>query len=172
MNVQINGLVSRIVGIVAILIVCFMISPIYTANASIQTAITSATNHASFLILPTLLPFGPILILLGLFFMGGLLAWKGQSLQSGMGYMIGTIVSIIGTIMILSIFPSILTSFDGTLTVLLAASDTIGVLFLGTVLPLLLYLVVAIGPAIMPAVKLYQSGKKGKSGKTASAMAY
>ena len=83
MNVQINGLVSRIVGIITILITVVLIAPIYTSNAGIATAITSPSNAASFLVLPTLLPFGPIIILLGLLFMGGLLIFKAQDMQVG-----------------------------------------------------------------------------------------
>jgi hypothetical protein len=171
MNVKINGLIARIIGIVAILIAVTMIGPIYTANAGIQTAITNAVNEPSFLVLPTLLPFGPIIILLGLLFAGGLLVWKGEQLGAGISYIIGLVVSVVGVIMVLSFFPSLVNQFDATLTTLIGAGDTIGELFVGTVLPLLIYLLVAIAPAVTPGIAAVR-GRKGKKGKTASALAY
>jgi hypothetical protein len=174
MNIQINTLVGRIMAIITILVAVFMIAPIYTANSGIATAITSAVNTSKFLVLPTLLPFGPIIILLGLLFTGGLMAFKPVDMNIGIGYMIGTVIPIVGTIMILSIFPSIIHSFDGALTAIVAANDTIGELFIGTVLPLLIYLLVAVAPSITPAVAEYKSrkSKTKASPKTATAAAY
>ena len=173
MNVQINGLVSRIVGIITILITVVLIAPIYTSNAGIATAITSASNTASFLVLPTLLPFGPIIILLGLLFMGGLLIFKAQDMQVGVNYMVGIVISVVGVIIVLSVFPAFIKSLNTTLTTVIASNDTIGELFLGTVIPLLLYLTVAIAPSITPAYQAVKNRIKGKSkGKSSSAMAY
>jgi hypothetical protein len=95
-----------------------------------------------------------------LLFTGGLLTFKGSKIGSGIGYMIGIVVTIVGVIMVLSFFPSLIDQLDTTLTAI--SSDTIGVLFLGTVVPLLIYLMVAVAPAVVGGVGAYRSSRKGK----------
>ena len=160
MNIKVNGLISRIFGIVAILVVLALISPIYDANTAISAAITSASNTSSFLVLPTLVPFGVILIVLGLLFTGGLLALKPQS--GGIGLIITSVIEVIAVIIILSFFPTIIGQMDGILTTAISASDTIGELFFGTVIPLLIYLIVAVAPAATGGVAYIRSRGKGK----------
>lgn len=172
MNGNISNVLSKVFGLIGILVTLTMISTIYTANVAINTAITSATNSASFLVLPTLIPFGGILIPLGLLFGSGMLLWKGQKATAGIGYIVTSVLTIIAVLIALNFFPSIITSFDTILTSAIAASDTIGELFYGLVFPLLLYLLIVVAPAF-PAGVSYVKNKVGKKkARTASAVAY
>ena len=83
--------------------------------------------------------------------------------------MVGIVISVVGVIIVLSVFPAFIKSLNTTLTTVIASNDTIGELFLGTVIPLLLCLTVAIAPSITPAYQTIKNKVKGKGkGKTSA----
>jgi len=167
MNGKLTQMLSKIFGVVGILISIMMVGNIYTSNAAIGTAITAAVNSASFLILPDILPFGVVLILLGLVFSQIMLVWKGTG-NMGIAAIVGTVLQVVGVILMLSFFPSIIDGLDGALTTIIAAADTINELVFGTIVPLIIYLAVIATSVATPVAMKLADGKKGGKKKAAA----
>lgn len=159
-NGKLMGLLSKVFGILGVLIVIAMVGTLYDSNTAIADAITAAVNAASFLILPDILPFGIIIILLGLLFSQIWVIWRGSS--GGIISVIAPVLSVVGVVMVLGFFPTIIDSLDDALTIVIAAGDDINELFLGTIVPLLIYLMVAAGSVATPAVSYARSRRSSK----------
>lgn len=157
---------SKIFGFLVIAFAAILSPAIYTANIALRTS-ANVTTHMPTLV--TVAGFGAIIIILGLLFSGGMLAYagsKGGGGSAGKGEILKVVTSIVGLVVILSMFPGlIITPFHTLIDAAIAAGDAIGQAIYPFI-PLLVYVAVigAAGWAQTSAYKSYKGKGKKKAG--------
>jgi hypothetical protein len=148
MNMQ--GLFSKIMGFLVIIITLALAPSINTANATV-----AAANLTNLIGMDVVTDFGAPLIVLGLLVVGGIFVWKGTG-GASMAELFKTISLVIVAIVALTFMEDIVT-YTNTL---IAASSGFAVTLYG-IIPLLVYLgiIAAVG---FTGKSAYSGGKKGK----------
>ena len=143
-----QGLFSKIMGFLVIIITLALAPSINTANATV-----AAGNLTNLIGLSVVTQFGAPLIVLGLLVVGGVFVWKGTSGQ-GMGDLMRTISLVIVAIVGLTFMDNIV---DYTNT-LIAASSGFAITLYG-IIPLIVYLgiVASVG---FTGYNAYKGGRK------------
>ena len=141
-----SGTLSKILWFLTIVFAAVLAGPIYIANNAIGTAINTATylgaNLTSFYsILATIRPYGPILMILGLFVVAGVMGYetfKGTYSYGGKGDLYRVFGVALGLLIILAFFPAIITAFNTVIGSASAAGDTLGTTIF-PIIPVLIY---------------------------------
>ena len=161
-----GNVMSKIFGFLVIAFAAILSPAIYTANQAIWVS-ANATGH--FATMLTVVSFGALIIILGLMFSGGMLAYagtRGGGGSAGKGEIVKVVLSIVSIVVILSMFPGlIITPFHTLIDAAIAAGDAIGQ-SIYPFIPLLVYVAVigAAGWAQTSAYKSYKGKGKKKAG--------
>ena len=151
-----QGLFSKIMGFLVIIITLALAPSINTANATV-----AAANLTNLIGMDVVTDFGAPLIVLGLLVVGGIFAWKGTQ-GSSMGELFKTISLVIIAIVALTFMEDIV----GYTNTLIAASSGFAVTLYG-IIPLLVYL----GVIASVGYTGYQGYRGSKKAKKANAFA-
>lgn len=157
-----GNLVPKILGWVTVIVALALAPSINTANTAIDTAWGAATNNATMIGMGTVVDFGAPIMVIGLLFSGGLLAMGkvGDGTIKGMMSIIGACVI---TIVVLNIFPNVITYVDDLITASTGFAQTVY-----GVLPIILYIGVVAAAGVTTAVSYFR-GKSKKSKKSSVA---
>jgi hypothetical protein len=158
--VNLAGLFSKILGFLVIIITLALSPTINTANGTIASG-----NLTNLIGMDVVADFGAPLIILGLLVSGGVFAVagvKGTLGGASMGDLFKVIGSVVVIVVLLSMFPEIMTYVND----LIQDSTGFAITIYG-IIPIVIYLGIIVGAGWVQ-VQTYRSAKKGKAS-TASA---
>jgi hypothetical protein len=152
-----NNLVPKILGWVTVIVALALAPSINTANTAIDTAWAAATNNATMIGMGTVVDFGAPIMVIGLLFSGGLLA-MGKVGDGTIKGMMGIIGACVVTIVVLNIFPNVITYVDTLISASTGFAQTVYGVF-----PIILYIGIIAGAGVTSAVNYFRGrGKKKK----------
>ena len=160
---NLGSLFGKIMGFLVIIITLALAPTIVTANAAIITQVS--VNATRFIGMSVVDTFGPPLIILGLLAMGGIFAIagvKGQMGGASMKDMFSVIGAVIVAVVILSLFPNILTYTDSLITASTGFAITIY-----SIIPLLIYIGIIAGTGWVGYSTYKKTRKGGKRSRAA-----
>lgn len=157
-----NNLVPKILGWVTVIIALALAPSINTANTAVDTAWAATTNNATMIGMGTVVDFGAPLMIISLLFSGALMG-LGKVGDGSIRGMLSIIGACIITIVILNIFPNVLTYVDELITASTGFAQTVY-----GIIPIILYIGVIAGAGVATAVSYFRGRKKRRSSGTSS----
>lgn len=147
---MLQNLMPKIMGFIVIIITLALGPAIYTANLAVVNWVATAPSTGDvteFLGLGVVAGFGAFIIILGLLVSGGIFAVAGVKNQlrgAGMKDVLAVVGTVVIIIVMLTMFPTILTYTDNLIQAAITAGDNLGQVGF-SIIPIVIYIGVIAG---------------------------